>query len=440
MSRLLIKNGIIVTLEEPNRVLAGHALLIEDGLIKMILPQRSAGRIRARTIDARGKVVMPGFINAHMHFYSTFARGLTKAGPSGSFPEVLRNLWWRLDRNLTLDDCYYSALAAGLEAIRHGTTTIFDHHSSPRAISGSLGRIAKAIRELGLRACLCYEVSNRDGEKIAREGIEENLRFIAESGQHGQNQVSATFGLHASFTLEDATLRRCVDEARKYQTGFHIHCAEDLSDQETTQVRFGRRVVPRLHDHGILGPRTICAHAVHLDDSEWDLLVQTQTAVVHNPQSNMNNAVGTMDLLKAVRKVVLVGLGTDAMTCNMREELRSAIWAQRLARRDPSVAFAEAVELLIKNNQRIAGRHFQKVGRLEEGWAADIVMIDYVPPTALEESNFYGHLVFGLSQATVDTTIVAGRILMQDKMLRFLDEEQITRRSRRLAAALWKRF
>jgi putative selenium metabolism protein SsnA len=440
MRRLLIKNGIIVTLEEPNRVLTGHALLIEDGLIKSILPQKSFKDVRAQVIDAHGKVVMPGFINTHMHFYSSFARGLTKTEPSGSFPEILRNLWWRLDRQLSLDDCYYSTLVAGLEAIRHGTTTIFDHHSSPHAIKGSLGRISKAIRELGLRACLCYEVSDRDGEKAARKGIEENLRFIEECQRRDQNQLKALFGLHASFTLEETTLRRCVESARKFHAGFHIHCAEDVADQNATETRFGKRVVSRLHDHGVLGSQTICAHGVHLDDSEWDLLAQTRTAVVHNPQSNMNNAVGTMNLLKAVQKNVLVGLGTDAMTCNMREELRSAIWAQRLSRRDPGAAFTEAVELLIKNNQRIAGRHFHNVGQLKEGWAADLILIDYFPPTVMNESNFYGHLVFGLSQAIVDTVIVGGRILLRNKKLLFLDEGKMTRRSQKLASALWERF
>ncbi len=440
MRRLLIKNGLIVTLADPNRVLTGHALLIEDDLIKAILPQRSLRNLKAQVIDARGKVVMPGFINAHMHFYSSFARGLTKAKPSRNFPEILRHLWWRLDRQLSLDDCHYSTLVAGLEAIRHGTTTIIDHHASPHAIKGSLDKIASAIKKLGLRACLCYEVSDRDGETIAQEGIEENLRFLRACQKQNDNQLKALFGLHASFTLGDKTLRRCVAGAKEYQAGFHIHCAEDVSDQTITQTRFGKSVVERLHDCGVLGPRTICAHAVHLDDQEWDLLAQTRTAAVHNPQSNMNNAVGTMDFLKAAQKGVLAGLGTDAMTGNMREELRSAIWGQRLARRDPGAAFGDAVDLLVKNNQAIANRYFHKVGQIKEGWMADLILIDYFPPTPMDESTFAGHLVFGLSQATVDSTIAGGKILMKNKKLCLLDEEQIARRSQKLSAALWKRF
>jgi len=439
MSRILIRRGTVVTMEQPNRVLPDHAVLIEDGVIRKIIPQKAAGNIRARVIDARGKVVMPGFINTHMHFYASFARGLTGVAPARNFPAVLRNLWWRLDRNLTLEDCHASTLTAGIEAIRHGTTTIFDHHASPCAIKGSLSAIAEAVRQLGLRACLCYEVSDRDGREIAGEGIEENLRFL-DSCREPDGYLRALFGLHASFTLGQKTLSRCARVAAGRQAGFHIHCAEDIADQRITQRRFRRPVVRRLAEEGILGPRSICAHAVHISDREWDLLAKSCAAVAHNPQSNMNNAVGVMDLLKAVRMHVLVGLGTDAMTGNMLEELRAAIWAQRLAQRDPGAAFDPVVDLLIRNNQEIANRHFSRVGQIREGWQADLVCIDYFPPTCLNAANFAGHLVFGISQAAVDTAIVGGRILMENKQLQHLDEARITRRSRELASALWKRM
>ncbi len=440
MKRLLIKNGTIVTLESPNRVLAGHAILVEDGKIKTIGPEAALPKLKAQVIDARGKVVMPGLINAHMHFYSTFARGLPRVKQAANFTEILQHLWWRLDRRLTLNDCYYSTLVAGIEAIRHGTTTIFDHHSSPRAIRGSLGRIARAIGDLGLRACLCYEVSDRNGARAAREGIQENLRFLEACRKDGNDRIAALFGLHASFTLEESTLRRCVAGAAKYQAGFHIHCAEDACDQEITRKKFGRGVVQRLADLGILGERTICAHGVHLGDEEWDLLARTGTAVAHNPQSNLNNAVGIMDLRTALRKGVLVGLGTDAMTGDMLEELRSAIWAQRYFQRDPGAAFGEAVEMLIRNNIRICGRYFEKVGELKEGWWADMILIDYPPPTPLTAANFPGHLVYGLAQGRVDTTIVGGQVLMKNRRLVFLDEDKIAAKARGLSGALWRRF
>jgi putative selenium metabolism protein SsnA len=432
----MIRNGTVVTLENPNRVLPDHSVLIEDGLIRKVAPQASFRGTRARVLDARNKVIMPGFINTHTHCYSSFARGLTKAEPAGNFLEVLNKLWWRLDRQLTSEDCYWSALAAGLDAIRHGTTTIFDHHASPGAIPGSLNAIARAVRDLGIRASLCYEVSDRDGEKVARQGIEENIRFLEQCPR--DNRIKPLFGLHASFTLSKNTLRRCVKSAGG--CGFHIHCAEDLADQKITWRRHRLSVVARLLEEDVLGPKTLCAHAVHLRDEEWDMLWKTDTAVVHNPQSNMNNAVGTMNLLAACDSDVMVGLGTDAMTGNMLEELRSAIWAQRLFQKNPGVACQEAVGLLICNNQEIARRHFGNLGQIREGWPADLVCMDYLPPTEMTSDNFAGHLVYGLSQSTVDTTIVDGNVLMENKSFPFLDEAKIAAEARERSRSLWKRF
>jgi putative selenium metabolism protein SsnA len=440
MGRILIKNAILVTMEEPNRILTNHAILVEGGIIQKILPQKSATRIKARTIDAAGKIVMPGFINAHTHFYSSLARGLTGTAPAKNFRQVLSHLWWRLDRSLTLEDCRVSALVAGIDAIRHGTTTVFDHHASPHAVAGSLDAIAEAVRDLGLRACLCYEVSDRDGRKTAEAGIEENVRFLDRCRDGGESHLRALFGLHASFTLGARTLRRCVSAAAPRGAGFHIHCAEDAMDQRITKKYFIRSVVQRLSDEGILGPKTLCAHAVHLDDREWNLLARSGTVVIHNPQSNMNNAVGIMDLAQATRKRVLVGLGTDAMTGNMLEELRGAIWAQRLRQKDPSAAFGTAIDVLIRNNQEIANRFFPKIGQLKEGWQADILCIDYKPPTEFNAASFPGHLAFGLSQAAVDMTMIGGKILMQDRKLLCLDEEKVAAEARMRSAALWSRL
>jgi cytosine/adenosine deaminase-related metal-dependent hydrolase len=197
-----------------------------------------------------------------------------------------------------------------------------------------------------------------------------------------------------------------------------------------------------LHKFGILGPRSIAAHCVHVNRREMDLLAETQTAVVHNPQSNLNNAVGIADVISLAKRNVLVGLGTDAMTTNMLEELRVALWAQHLRAQNPSVGFAEVVTALFLNNPAIASRCFNlPVGELREGGVADIVLMDYDPPTPLDGSNSFGHLVFGISQAAVDTTIVGGRVLMQNKRLTLdLDEPRINARARELAARLWKRI
>jgi putative selenium metabolism protein SsnA len=439
---LLIKNGIIVTLGERNKVLYNHAILCEDGLIKKIAPTKSFAATYTKVIDAGGKVVLPGFINTHMHFYSTMVRGLGKAAPSKDFQEVLENLWWRLDKKLTLDDSYYSALLPLCDAIKRGTTTLTDHHASPMAARGSLDKIAQAVKETGLRASLCFEVSDRDGAKVAQNGIDENVAFIKRCAKENDPQLKALFGLHASFTIGDQTLGTAAAAGQELGVGFHIHAAEAKSDQDYNKKNFGLRVVERLHKFGILGSQTIAAHCVHVNDREMDLLEKTGTAVVHNPQSNMNNAVGVADIIKMSQKGILVGLGTDAMTVNMLEEVRVALWAQHLSHGNPSVGFMEALSALMFNNAKIANRYWEpKIGVLAEGYAADIVLMDYFPPTPFDESTFLGHVGFGLSQSFVDTTICGGKVLMERKKLKInLDEEEIAAKSLELARKLWKRF
>lgn len=443
MSTTLIENGIIITLGDNNKVLYGHSLLIEGDKIKKIAPAAEFKDKYDTVIDARGKVVMPGFINAHMHFYSTLVCGLGKADPSKDFNEVLKNLWWRLDKKLVLDDCYYSALLPMINAIKRGTTTLIDHHASPFAITGSLDVIAKAVKETGLRASLCYELSDRDGEKIAQEGIEENVNFIKRCNKEKDPQLSALFGLHASFTINDKTMEKAVKAAEGLGCGYHVHTAEAISDQDYNVKHFGTRVVQRFKKFGILGPKTICAHCVHINDDEMDILKETDTVVVHNPQSNMNNAVGVADIISMSKKGILVGLGTDAMTVNMLEEMRSAMWIRHLAEKDPSCGFMEVTTLLPFNNPKIANRHFSGLGlgELKAGNAADVICVDYIPFTPFDESNFLGHLCFGIGGASVDTTIAGGKILMHNKTLKInIDEQKIAHEAQSLAKSLWERF
>jgi len=440
---LLIAGGTVVTSGSRNRVLPDHAVLCRDGLIDRIAPSVELRVPADETLDARGKVVLPGLINAHTHFYSTLVRGLTKAEPAAAFQEVLEHLWWRLDRALEPEDCRLSALVALVDAIRHGTTTLIDHHASPHAVRGSLDALAGAVAEVGVRACLCYELSDRDGAAIAADGIAENVAFLERCAREPGPQLRGLFGLHAAFTLSDATLERAAAEAGRLGAGFHVHVAEAASDQDHSLATHGVRVVERLNRLGVLGPRTIAAHCVHVDEREAGLLAATGTAVAHCPQSNMNNAVGVADVPALARRGVLVGLGTDAMTENMLEELRAALWVRHLAAGDPSAGWSETLATLLTGNAAIADRLWPGLGlgELREGGAADLVLIDYDPPTPLDATTFAGHLVFGLSQAAVDATVVAGRVLMAGRQLRLdLDEAGLAARARERSRALWERF
>jgi putative selenium metabolism protein SsnA len=440
--RLLVRGGTLVTLGAPCRVLAGHDLVLDGERIARMAPAGAVAGPFDRELDARGKVVLPGLVNAHMHFYSTLVRGLGKAAPSKDFQEILRNLWWRLDRTLSLDDVEVSAEVALLDAIRRGTTTLVDHHASPGAVRGSLDRIARAVRRSGLRACLCYEVSDRDGPQVAAAGLAENEEFARACAAAGDPQLRALFGLHAAFTLGDDTLARAGALGRALGVGFHVHVAEAASDVAENRARYGKSPVARLADHGLLGPGSVAAHAVHVDAADRERLAAAGAFVAHNPQSNLNNAVGIADVVALARAGVRVGLGTDAMTVGMLEELRVGLWAQHLRQDDPGCGFAELTGALTVQNPALASALWGfPIGVLAEGAAADVILVDYDPPTPLEDATALGHLVFGISQAPVDATICQGRVLMEGKRLHpDLDEAGVMARSRALARTLWERF
>jgi putative selenium metabolism protein SsnA len=385
---------------------------------------------------------MPGLINAHMHLYSTFARGMAlKDDAPDNFVHILERLWWRLDKVLTLDDVYLSAMVAMIDCIRNGATTIFDHHSSPGAVAGSLFRIAEAAHRTGLRSCLCYEVTDREGAEVTGLSIEENRAFLQYCRRSEDSLLRGLFGLHASFTIGDNTMARCIEAAAEFDAGFHIHVAEAASDQAQCKLEHGKRVVQRLHDFGILGRRTIAAHCVHVDAREIDLLKASETDVIHNPESNMGNAVGCAPVLDMVNRGVRVGLGSDGYTCDMFESLKVANMLHKHTAGQPSIGWAEPPAMLFAENSRIASDCFgHPIGKLTPGALADLIVVDYDPPTPIHGSNIDSHVLFGVSGRSVDTTIIGGRVVMQDRRLLALDEAEIMAKARVAAARLWQRF
>lgn len=442
---MLITHGLLATFDEADTLLLDGALrIVGDRITEM----GSTTELLARypdeeCLDARGMLVMPGLICAHTHFYGAFARGLPARGePPANFPEILERLWWRLDRALRPEDIRASVEVCLMDAIRHGTTTLVDHHASPKFIEGSLDWIAEAVLAAGVRACLCYEVSDRDGRELARAGIQENVRFIERCRRNPHPRLAGMMGLHASLTLSDETLEKAIGLARELDVGCHIHVAESKADVADSLKKYGLRVVERLHKAGILNPRAILAHGVHLDDYELDTLRNTGAAIVHNPRSNMHNAVGTARVPRMMRDHILVGLGNDGFSNNMFIEMHVAYLVHKMANEDPRVMPAHLVtQMAFANNRRIvAGLFPAPVGILAPGAMADIIIVDYRPPTPLTAANLPWHIVLGVDGTSVRTTICAGKVLMRDGQLLTLDEEAITARSRELARKLWARF
>ncbi len=439
MSSLLIKNGFVVTLNDNNDMLENASVYIEDDKIAEVGQIPEDKYKPDRVIDAGGNIVMPGLINAHHHLYSTFARGFSPPGePARNFKEILERLWWKLDLALDADDVYYSALMAVMHAARAGCTTIIDHHASPSCSEGSLDLIEKAFREVGLNGCLCYEVSDRNEKG---EGIAENERFIKKCKASNDDQITALFGLHALMTLSTPTLDKCSDIAHTLGAGFHVHVAEAEVDVQVTFERYQRRIMDRFLDFGIPSPQTIFVHGIHFEAREMDLLKTTDSILVNNPESNMNNGLSVTPILEMLSRGVLVGIGTDGMSSHMISQARAMYLLQRTYRRDPRVAFAEAAEILLKNNRTICDRLFTEPrGALAPGYLADVIIPEYVPFTPLNPNTFYGHLLFGLSFARVGTTVARGNVIVENGHMVGIDEEAIRAKSVERAQKLWSKI
>ena len=439
---LLIGNGRLITRGEDNRLIDSGCVAVDGRLIAEV-GDTAALRAKypgAEFIDASGGVIMPGLINAHNHIYSAFARGISIRGyaPNG-FLEILDGLWWRLDRNLLLEDTRWSAMATYLDCIKNGCTTVFDHHASYGGIRGSLFAIADAAKELGVRSCLCYEVSDRDGEAKMREAVSENAEFIRFASGDDSDMLKGMMGLHASFTLSDGSLALCRENTPD-GVGFHIHVAEGMADVYDSLKKYGKRVVNRLFDNGILGQNTITGHCIHVSGLEMEIIKDTDTMVVHNPESNMGNAVGIPPCMEMMRRGIMLGLGTDGYTQDMFESEKVANVIHKHELCDPGAAWGEVPKMLFYNNAAMAGRFFDtRPGVLEAGAAADIVVSDYVPLTPMTADNCDGHIVFGMSGRSVVTTVIDGVVKMRNRELVGIDEEAILAKCRERAADLWRR-
>ncbi len=444
---MLIHNATVITFDDTYAILEEGAVRIHGALIDDI---GTSATLAARypddeRWDAHGMLLMPGQICAHTHFYGAFARGMYIPGkPAKDFPEILERLWWRLDKALDLDGVRSSAEVCLVDAIRNGTTTLIDHHASQRAIDGSLDAIAEAVMASGLRAALCYEVTDRDGPEATGAGIRENVRFAKRvASGRGQDdprfaRLAATFGLHASLTLSDATLERCAEEGSR----FHVHVAEHPADQYDSLAKSGRRAVERLHSFGITGPQSIMAHCIHIDAWEMHLLRESRTFVTHQPRSNMNNAVGAAEITAMLRGGMAVCLGNDGFSNDMFAEMKVADLLQKVSHGDPRYLGADQVlRMAVENNRRLAATFFDRpVGIITPGAYADLILLDYYPTTPLTPDNLPWHILFGVSGGHVHSTIVAGQVLMRARELRTLDEAAITATSRAVAAQTWQRY
>lgn len=441
---IIIGNGVLVARDSKNTFLNNGAVVIEGNKIVEIGDTKKLKEKYGEFefIDAKGNLIMPGLINTHHHIYSAFARGLNLNNPPAEkFTDILENLWWKIDKKLTLEDVRYSAYTTLIDCVKNGVTTMFDHHASPYAIENSLFTLADVAKEVGIRGSFCYETSDRDGQAIAEAGIKENIDFIKYANKDKSNMIKGMFGMHAQFTLSNETLEKSVKAMQGLDAGYHVHTAEGVEDLQHCLKHHGKRVVERLMDFGILGEKTLSVHSIHINSREMDILKETNTNVVNNPESNMGNAVGCSPVIEMMRRGINVGLGTDGYTSDMFESMKVGNIIQKHNLCDSNVAWGEIPEMFFENNKKIATNYFgEEIGSLKSGAVADVIVVEYNPLTPMDASNINSHLLFGVNGRNTLTTVINGKVVMKNRVLVNLDEQAIFSKSREISSNLWSKF
>jgi len=447
---LLLKGATIITFDPIS--IDQVDLRVESGLISERASQLTPG-VKDEVIDLRDRMIVPGMVCAHTHLYSTLARGMPAPPRQPSnFKEILELVWWRLDRALDDETIYWSAMAGALDAARAGTTCLFDHHASPSYITGSLQIIRDAIEKIGLRAVLCYEVTDRGGTHEREKGLDENLAILSwvksslsadlksqiQIADSASKRQSALFrgmvGAHASFTLSDESLDYCAELMQVFDAGLHIHVAEDRWDVLDAESRYRLGVVERLAKHNAINNRTILAHGIHLSDEDIAIARSAGVWFAHNPRSNMNNQVGYAPVSKFGDRVVL---GTDGIGADMFEEARIAFFKSR---DNHAGVDANAWLSVLGNNQRLASEAFGvDLGNLRVGSAADLTVLDYSAPTPITRENLSWHLAFGIDSASVESVMVNGSFVLRNRNAA-IDEQSVYEQARVASEKLWARL
>jgi putative selenium metabolism protein SsnA len=436
---ILLKNATVVHLH-PAEVVSGTDVLIDGTEIAAV--GRGAGDAEKpqRTIDLSGRLLMPGFVCSHDHFYSALSRGImARIGPTPDFVSTLQNLWWRLDRAIDPDILAASAVVGALEAVKAGCTAVIDHHASPSCIPGSLSLLARGFETAGLRGILCYETTDRNGPAGARQGVEENRRFArhveAEKKGKGKGRLlEAMIGGHAPFTLSDDDLFALSEVVAETGRGFHVHVSEDGFDPSFSHRSYGADPLRRLDDAGLLGERALIAHGLYLGHEEREILNARGAFLAHNSRSNMNNHVGYNAALPQVKNVVL---GTDGIGSDMLLEMKFAYFRHRDS--GGPLGPGAFMRFLQAGNEILHRAFGESFGRVEKGYKADLVILDYDPPTPIVRENVAGHIIFGMSSRDVSSVIVNGAFVMENRSFRW-DTAAAYAAARTASLTLWQKM
>ena len=419
---ILIKNALILS---PNiNFEERQSLLIKDDIIAQIAPEIDESGVD-KIIDANEKILLPGLINTHTHLSMTLFRGLAD---DLSLDSWLNDHIWPMEANLNGDYCYIGALLGAVELIKSGTTTFSDMYFY-------MEDVARAVDEAGIRAVLSYGMIDfGDAEKRENE-IKENLTLFENCNGMADGRIKVFFGPHSPYTASEELLIRVRELADEYNMGIHIHVSETQKEINDISEEKGLRPFEYLDKIGFLGPDVVAAHCVWLSDNEIDIIKKNNVKVSHNPCSNMKLASGIAPVSKLIENDICVSIGTDGASSNnnldLIEELKTASLLQKVSTLDPKVLNSdEAIEMGTIKGAEALGLDSQ-IGSIEVGKKADIILIDtncanMVPDSSSPSSN----IIYSANGSNVDTTICNGKILMENKKLTVLDEQEVYDKAR----------
>jgi 5-methylthioadenosine/S-adenosylhomocysteine deaminase len=421
--RIIIKNGCVVTMNDANDVLFDGAVVLEGdritdvGPTADVLARQSADG--ARVIDASGKAVLPGLVD--LHYHTALGKGWSDHLPLW---EYLETCWYPIIRALDYEAAYWAALASYSESIKCGVTTVNDMYRK-------LDALADAADEIGIRAVLSNDVA--DAEHNLDTLDDNKAAFEAKHGA-GNGRIEVYIGIEWLPLASEELLRDARVLADELGTGIHIHLNESLTEVENSKQRFGRRPTEVAYDAGILGRNCIAAHCVWLSDAEIALMRETGTQISHNPSSNAKLGNGIARLPEILGAGINVGIGHDAAECNnsrdLFEVMKFASLMHRASRVDASLQQAPDVVRMATRNGADALGH--ETGRLAAGRKADVILVNlksqmFTPLMPGNADHLFSHLVFAANGSCVDTTIIDGKIVMEDRRLTTVDEQKVLR-------------